>query len=81
MTPRPVRCILKGIGGSARRGCGDRDLPSLQVLERILEEEGPETVAAIFAEPVQNSRGALVPPPGYWARLRKVCGHHCPVSI
>lgn len=49
------------------------DLPSIQRLLRILEEEGPETIAAVIAEPVQNSGGALVPPEGYWQELRAIC--------
>ena len=42
----------------------------------MIEEEGPETVAAVFAEPVQNSRGALVPPEGYWRELRAICDRY-----
>jgi adenosylmethionine-8-amino-7-oxononanoate aminotransferase len=52
------------------------DLPSLQGLVAAIEEEGPETVAAVFAEPVQNSRGALVPPQGYWQELRAICDRY-----
>ena len=36
-------------------------------------EEGPETVAMIIAEPVQNAGGCLTPPPGYWQGLRELC--------
>ena len=46
-------------------------------LERAIEEEGPETIALIVAEPVQNAGGCLVPPPGYWQGLREIadrCG-------
>jgi adenosylmethionine-8-amino-7-oxononanoate aminotransferase len=46
------------------------------VLVQTIEEEGPETVAAVFAEPVQNSRGALVPPEGYWRELRAICDRY-----
>lgn len=48
-------------------------LPSISAIVETLEAEGPDTFAAIFAEPVQNSRGALVPPPGYWQQLRAIC--------
>lgn len=64
------------IGESTPAGGSAEDLPSLQALAAILEEEGPETVAAIFAEPVQNSRGCLVPPAGYWRALRAICDRH-----
>ncbi len=52
------------------------DLPSVRALVAAIEEEGPETVAALFAEPVQNSRGALVPPEGYWQELRSICDRY-----
>ena len=38
--------------------------------EAAIVEAGPETVAMIIAEPVQNAGGCLVPPEGYWAGLR-----------
>ncbi len=34
---------------------------------RAIEREGPDTVAAVFLEPVQNSGGCFPPPPGYFA--------------
>jgi hypothetical protein len=46
-----------------------------QIGERI-EAEGPETVAAVFLEPVQNSGGCLPPPPGYFERVRAICDHY-----
>ena len=36
-------------------------------IARAIEYEGPETVAAVFLEPVQNSGGCFPPPPGYFA--------------
>jgi adenosylmethionine-8-amino-7-oxononanoate aminotransferase len=39
-------------------------------MERTIVETGPETVAMIIAEPVQNAGGCLVPPDGYWPGLR-----------
>jgi adenosylmethionine-8-amino-7-oxononanoate aminotransferase len=46
--------------------------PAEAIRERILFE-GPETVSAVILEPVQNSGGCLVPPDGYWARVREIC--------
>jgi adenosylmethionine-8-amino-7-oxononanoate aminotransferase len=42
-------------------------------IERALLMEGPESVAAVFLEPVQNSGGSIPPPPGYFQRVREIC--------
>ncbi|HEV8558272.1 MAG TPA: aspartate aminotransferase family protein [Actinophytocola sp.] len=42
-------------------------------IAEAIEFEGPDTVAAVFLEPVQNAGGCLVPPPGYFARVREIC--------
>ncbi|PFG43458.1 hypothetical protein ATJ88_2155 [Isoptericola jiangsuensis] len=41
-----------------------------------IENEGPDTVAAVFLEPVQNAGGCFVPPPGYWQRVREICDRY-----
>ncbi|MGH3967401.1 MAG: aminotransferase class III-fold pyridoxal phosphate-dependent enzyme, partial [Mycobacterium sp.] len=38
-----------------------------------IEFEGPDTVAAVFLEPVQNAGGSIPPPPGYFDRVRQIC--------
>jgi len=45
-------------------------------IEEMILFEGPETVAAVFLEPVQNSGGAFPPPPGYFARVREICDQY-----
>jgi len=45
-------------------------------IEEAIEFEGPETVAAVFLEPVQNSGGCFPPPAGYFARVREICDKH-----
>jgi hypothetical protein len=42
-------------------------------IERAILREDPDTVAAVFLEPVQNSGGCFVPPPGYFQRVREIC--------
>ena len=42
-------------------------------IEEMILFEGPETVAAVFLEPVQNSGGCFPPPPGYFQRVREIC--------
>ncbi|WP_329007383.1 aspartate aminotransferase family protein [Micromonospora rifamycinica] len=42
-------------------------------IRRAIEREGPDTVAAVFLEPLQNSGGCFPPPPGYFQRVREIC--------
>ena len=42
----------------------------------MILEEGPDTIAVIIAEPVQNAGGCLVPPPGYWQGLRRLADRY-----
>src|SRR4051794_5874358 len=45
-------------------------------LDDRIRFEGPDTVAAVFMEPVQNAGGCLVPPEGYFARVRELCDRY-----
>ncbi len=45
-------------------------------LEETIQREGPETVAAVVAEPVQGAGGVYPPPADYFARVREVCDHY-----
>lgn len=44
----------------------------LAEIEDVVLEEGPETIAMMIAEPVQNAGGSFVPPEGYWPGLRRL---------
>jgi len=46
------------------------------MIEQAILMEGPDTVAAVFLEPVQNGGGCLVPPPGYLQRVKDICDRH-----
>ncbi|MFM2182788.1 MAG: hypothetical protein RJB61_1082 [Actinomycetota bacterium] len=62
-----------------RYRCGDcmhLDACTLRCADDLalrIEMEGPDSVAAVFMEPVQNTGGAFTPPDGYWARVREIC--------
>jgi adenosylmethionine-8-amino-7-oxononanoate aminotransferase len=45
-------------------------------IAEAIEFEGPDTVAAVFLEPVQNSGGCFPPPPGYFERVRQICDEY-----
>jgi adenosylmethionine-8-amino-7-oxononanoate aminotransferase len=45
-------------------------------IAEAIEYEGPDTVAAVFLEPVQNSGGCFPPPPGYFQRVREICDRY-----
>ncbi len=55
--------------GECTRRCAEE-------LERTLELEGPETVAAFIAEPVQGTGGVIVPPEDYLPRMYEICRRH-----
>jgi putrescine---pyruvate transaminase len=45
-------------------------------LEEAILREGPDTVAAFIAEPVQGAGGVIVPPPDYFGRIREICNQY-----
>lgn len=45
-------------------------------IEEMILMEGPDTVAAVFLEPVQNSGGCFPPPKGYFQRVREICDEY-----
>jgi adenosylmethionine-8-amino-7-oxononanoate aminotransferase len=45
----------------------------LEDLESAIVQAGPETVAMVLMEPVQNAGGSFMPPAGYWRGVREIC--------
>jgi len=45
-------------------------------IERLIELEGPDTIAGFIATSVCQSAGVLVPPPEYWPKVRSICDKH-----
>jgi adenosylmethionine-8-amino-7-oxononanoate aminotransferase len=72
--PHRYRCDYCALASRCHGTCTDE-------IERLIEFEGPETIAAIIMEPVQNSGGAIVPPPGYLQRVREICDRYAIVFI
>jgi adenosylmethionine-8-amino-7-oxononanoate aminotransferase len=48
----------------------------LDDLEEAILQAGPETVAMVVLEPVQNSGGCFTPPEGYFAGVRELCDRY-----
>lgn len=67
--PHRMRCDFCAASNACQRTCADE-------VERLIAFEGPDTIAAIIMEPVQNSGGAIVPPPGYLQHIRQLCDHY-----
>ena len=63
------RCRMCAAEGACNLSCADD-------IETMLMREGPETVAAVFLEPVQNAGGCFTPGDGYFQRVREVCDHY-----
>ncbi|MBS1861248.1 MAG: aminotransferase class III-fold pyridoxal phosphate-dependent enzyme [Actinobacteria bacterium] len=63
---------------SFRSPLGGEELTTalLEELDRAIEEEGPDQVAIVIAEPIQNAGGCLVAPPGYWQGVRQICDRY-----
>jgi adenosylmethionine-8-amino-7-oxononanoate aminotransferase len=48
----------------------------LDDLESAIVQAGPDTVAMVIMEPVQNAGGSFTPPERYWAGVREVCDRY-----
>jgi adenosylmethionine-8-amino-7-oxononanoate aminotransferase len=48
----------------------------LEDLDSAIEQAGPETVAMVIMEPVQNAGGSFTPPAGYWKGVREICDRY-----
>lgn len=52
------------------------DIACANAFEAEIEFQGPDTVAAIIAEPISTANGVQIPSPKYWQRLREICDKH-----
>ncbi|MCL4531155.1 MAG: aminotransferase class III-fold pyridoxal phosphate-dependent enzyme, partial [Chloroflexi bacterium] len=68
--PDPYRPILERRKGEDYGETAVRYIEE-QILEHILP---PEEVAGILVESIQGEGGYLIPPPGFFPALRKLCG-------
>jgi len=59
-----------------RMAAGASEADFAEAISRRIEFEGPDTVAAVILEPVQNAGGCFTPPEGYFQRVREICDEH-----
>lgn len=72
--PHRYRCNACHLAPDCTHAC-------VQEIEDLILFEEPETIAAIIMEAVQNSGGAIVPPPDYYRRVREICDRYGIVMI
>lgn len=60
------------------RGLGEEDAAEFFAadVERLILSEGPMSVAAFIAEPIQGAGGVIIPPRGYLQRVQDICRRH-----
>jgi L-2,4-diaminobutyrate transaminase len=68
-SPYCFRCEF----GKTLPGCA---LACAEDVAAAIEREGPQTVAAVIAEPVLGTGGVIPPPDDYFARLQEICREH-----
>ena len=73
--PNPYRCEM---GGESPDECAER---CARAIENLLLFHGPDTVAAVIAEPVAVPPAVAVPGDGYWPRLREICNEYGVILI
>ncbi len=54
----------------------DPAIAAANELEQAILREGAETVAMFLVEPVQGAGGIIVPPDGYFSRIREICDRY-----
>lgn len=72
--PSPGRCGYCSPARGCTLGCADE-------VERIIRQEGPDTVGAFIGEPVAMTEAIKVPHPEYWPRIREICDRHGVILI
>ncbi|MFO7264491.1 MAG: aminotransferase class III-fold pyridoxal phosphate-dependent enzyme, partial [Bacillota bacterium] len=68
--PHCYRCELDKSYPDCQYAC------AAESLRQLIEKEGPDTVAAVIMEPIQGAGGVIVPPPGYFREVRKICDEY-----
>lgn len=69
-SPHCYRCPFGGVYPACQLACAEE-------LSRAIEQEDPNSIAAFIAEPIIGTTGgAIVPPPGYYEAIRRICDQY-----
>ena len=68
--PLPYRCEFSG---ETPEECAEL---CVNAVEEMIKFQDPETIAAVFAEPISSPMGCAVPGDNYWPRLREICDRY-----
>ena len=68
--PLPYRCEFDG---ETPEECAEL---CVNAVEEMIKFQDPETIAAVFAEPISSPMGCAVPGDNYWPRLREICDRY-----
>ena len=74
MNTTPGRCAYCVSNGECNLSCANE-------IETVIQHQGPETVAAIIAEPVSAAAGIHIPHPEYWPSLRQIADRYSVLLI
>ncbi|HZK92260.1 MAG TPA: aspartate aminotransferase family protein [Stellaceae bacterium] len=58
------------------QGNAEPGIAAAEAVEKAILAEGPDTVAAVIAEPVMGAGGVIVPPASYFPKLREICDRY-----
>jgi putrescine aminotransferase len=58
------------------QGNEEPGIAAAEAVEKAILAEGPDTVAAVIAEPVMGAGGVIVPPDSYFPKLREICDRY-----
>ena len=65
-----------GVGREGGMSAEDCAHAAAEALESKIKELGADKVAAFSAEPIMGAGGVIIPPPGYWEEVQRICRQH-----
>ena len=70
---KPPYPFVDGVGQEGGMSVEDCASAAAESLENKILELGADNIAAFIAEPIMGAGGVIIPPPGYWAEVQRIC--------